>query len=86
MSRVFGSKEEVIKSEYIDDPTDKIFSVEQLALYGTSDWIVGSLYHPALKIIPENVTLVPVPGGHLFVSYNIIAMRIALDFLIEQKA
>lgn len=59
---------------------DHCFSVKNhLAVYGTSDWIVGRDGYP-LKYAPSYVKQVSVPGGHLFVSYNVDAMEETLKF------
>lgn len=60
---------------------DHLFSVkDHLAIYGTSDWIVGSDGYP-LKYAPSYIKQVSVPGGHMLVSYNVDAMEEALRYL-----
>lgn len=59
------------------------FSVDNyLAIYGTSDWIVGKKMYP-LKHAPENVRQIPLAGGHMLVTYNTDAAEVALEYLQE---
>ncbi len=59
------------------------FSVDNyLAIYGTSDWIVGKKMYP-LKQAPGSVRQVPLAGGHLLVTYNTDAAEVALEYLQE---
>ena len=53
-----------------------------LAIYGTSDWIVGKRMYP-LKQVPESVRQVPLAGGHMLVTYNTDAAEVALDYRQE---
>lgn len=60
----------------------KSFSVDYLAIYGTSDWIVGKKMYP-LQHVPEYVRQIPLAGGHMLVTYNTDAAEVALKYLQE---
>lgn len=83
MTELSGNKEITRISLEHTRSIENSFSVEHLALYGTSDLIVGKLAHPL--ILSSNVMLVPVPGGHTLVSYNTTAMEYALEFIVYGK-
>ncbi len=85
MERIFGNKEITEASLTQARTVQSLFSVDQLALYGTSDWIVSTRSYP-INAVPPKVTLIPVSGGHTFVSYNTDAMELALQFLLHGKA
>ncbi|MFA5856235.1 MAG: hypothetical protein WC867_02685 [Candidatus Pacearchaeota archaeon] len=58
------------------------FSVKDyIALYGMNDYFIGFDQYPSKK----NITQVPIEGGHLFVSFNVSAMKAALAFLKGKK-
>lgn len=71
------------ESSRLNRMIQRTFSVRNyLAIYGTSDWIVGKEMYP-LHQVPENVRQVPLAGGHLLVTYNTDAAEVALEYLQE---
>jgi pimeloyl-ACP methyl ester carboxylesterase len=84
MERLFGNEEITKESLEQARSVTTLFSVEQLAMYGTSDFIVRPHSYP-IGNVPPRVTLVPISGGHTFVSYNTDAMELALQFLLHGR-
>lgn len=78
LNRMVGGRPEVYNKA--TDKIKKKFSVKNhLALYGEKDNIIGRQY--PIKGLPKHVVQSPVKGGHLFVSYNLCAMRATLDYI-----
>ncbi len=84
LEKIFGTKETTAITIEQARTINTSFSVEQLAIYGTSDWIIGKNSIPVAPF--PNVTLLPMSGGHLFVSYNVDAMEVALHYILYGKA
>jgi len=83
MDQLAGDKEITARSLEQTIAIEKTFSVPHLALHGTTDLIVGKQAYPAVE--SDNVTFIPVPGGHTFVSYNVTAMEYAHMFIVYGK-
>lgn len=84
MDELAGDKEITRRSLEQTIAMEKSFSIPHLALHGTSDLIVGKLAYPAAN--SENLTFIPVPGGHTLVSYNVTAMEYAHMYILYGKA
>jgi len=75
MERMFSSNYD--KSMAAAKEIEGRFSLTtHLALYGLNDHIVGTQYP-----IPASIKQVGVPGGHTFVSFNPLVMRLIAEYL-----
>lgn len=60
---------------------EKNFSVKNyLAIYGIKDWILGDIFPISIKI-----KQIGIKGGHLFVSYNKEALKLAVRYIKGEK-
>ncbi|MDD2766931.1 MAG: alpha/beta fold hydrolase [Candidatus Moranbacteria bacterium] len=82
MNKLVSSEGADISKKQTDAIAHSFSAKNHLAIYGTSDWIVGSQTYP-LSDAPLSVTQVPVAGGHLLVSYNTDALELALGYILD---